>query len=46
MRGAIKHLRELGATPILALVIVNKSERSDIDGVPLRSLIRAQAISA
>lgn len=46
MRGAIKHLRELGATPILALVIVNKSERSDIDGVPLRSLIRAQPISA
>jgi orotate phosphoribosyltransferase len=46
MRAAIKHLRELGATPILALVIVNKNDQSDIDGVPLRSLIRARPISS
>jgi orotate phosphoribosyltransferase len=45
MRMAIQHMRELGATPVAGLVIVNKTDISEIEGVPIRSLIRARPIT-
>lgn len=46
MKAAIGHLREIGATPVLGLVLVNKTEVSEIDSVPVRSLIRARPITS
>ncbi len=37
-------LREAGANPILAVVVVNKTSRDSIDGVPLRALVRARTV--
>ncbi len=44
MRGGIKDVQSLGGTPILAVVVVNKTGHDEIDGVPLRALIRARTI--
>jgi len=44
MRTAMKDLSQLGAKPKLLLGIVNKTEFRDMDGVPLRSLVRARSI--
>ncbi len=44
MRGVIKEVQSLGGTPILAVVLVNKTGNDEIDGVPLRALIRARTI--
>lgn len=44
IRGAITDLREAGAEPVLVVVIVNKSSMNEVDGVPLRGLIRARSI--
>ena len=45
MRKSIKDLKELGANLMLVLIIVNKTDMTDIDQVPLRSLIRARPIA-
>jgi len=45
LRGAIKDIQEVGGTPVLAVVLVNKTGQDDINGVPLRALIRARAIA-
>ena len=45
MKAAMRDMRGSGAKPVLALVIVNKTDKSEVDGVPLRSLIRARPIS-
>ncbi|MBI5001585.1 MAG: orotate phosphoribosyltransferase-like protein [Euryarchaeota archaeon] len=45
MKAAMRDMRNSGAKPVLALVIVNKTDNIEIDGVPLRSLIRARPIS-
>jgi len=45
MKAAMRDMRSSGAKPVLALVIVNKTDNIEIDGVPLRSLIRARPIS-
>ncbi len=37
-------LREAGANPILAVVVVNKTSRDSIEGVPLRALVRARTV--
>jgi orotate phosphoribosyltransferase len=37
-------LREAGANPILAMVVVNKTSKDSIEGVPLRALIRARTV--
>jgi orotate phosphoribosyltransferase len=37
-------LREAGANPILAVVVINKTSRDSIDGVPLRALVRARTV--
>lgn len=44
MKGGMKEVQSLGGTPILAVVVVNKTPKDDLDGVPLRALIRARAI--
>jgi len=45
MKKSIKDLKELGANPMLVLIIVNKTDMTDIDQVPVRSLIRARPIA-
>lgn len=44
MTKAIRDIRNIGGNPVLALTIVNKSDRDEVEGVPLRSLIRARLI--
>lgn len=41
---AIKDVRQAGGEPILIVVIVNKSSRNEIGGVPMRGLIRARSM--
>ncbi len=45
IRGTIKEVQEAGGQAVLAVVVVNKTERDDVDGVPLRALIRARGIA-
>ncbi len=44
VKGAIADIKELGGDPVLTVVIVNKSSLNEVDGVPLRALIRARSI--
>ena len=37
-------LRDAGANPILAIVVVNKTSKDSIEGVPMRALIRARTV--
>lgn len=41
---AIKDVRAAGGDPILMVVIVNKSSQNEVDGVPLRGIIRARSM--
>ncbi|MCJ7517272.1 MAG: orotate phosphoribosyltransferase-like protein [Methanomassiliicoccales archaeon] len=41
---AIKDIREAGGTPVLVVVIVNKSSLNEVGGVPLRGVIRARSM--
>ena len=41
---AIKDVREAGGTPVLVVVLVNKSSLNEIAGIPLRAVIRARSI--
>jgi orotate phosphoribosyltransferase len=45
MRQVLATLREAGATPLLVVVVVNKTSNDNIQGVPLRALIRARSVS-
>jgi orotate phosphoribosyltransferase len=45
IKGAINDIQEAGGTAVLTCVVVNKTGQDDIQGVPLRALIRARAIS-
>jgi len=44
MRGAINDIKDAGGEPVLVLCMVNKSSANDIDGVPLRALVRARSL--
>jgi len=44
MKGAMEDARVSGGTPILAVVLVNKTGQDELDGIPLRALIRARSI--
>jgi len=44
IRGAISDVRDSGGEPVLVLVVVNKSSADDIEGIPLRAIIRARSI--
>ncbi len=41
---AIKDVRAAGGTPVLMLVIINKSSQNEVDDVPLRGIIRARSM--
>ncbi len=45
IRGAIRETQEAGGQVILTVVLVNKTDQDDVDGVPLRALIRARGIA-
>ena len=44
MTRTIKAIRESGGEVGLVVVLVNKTTRNEIDGVPLRGIIRAVAV--
>ena len=44
IKGSITDIKEAGGVPVLTLVVVNKSSLNEIDGVPLRGLIRARSL--
>ncbi len=44
MKSAVSNLKSLGAKPVLILILVNKTDKTEIQGVPVRSLIRARSI--
>ncbi len=44
MAGAIETLEDQGATPVLIQVLVNKTPKDDVNGVPLRALIRTTVV--
>ena len=44
MSKTIESIREAGGEVVLAVVLVNKTTRNEIDDVPLRGLIRAVAV--
>ncbi len=43
-RSAISAVKEEKGEPALCVAILNKKKRNDIDGIPLRALIRARVI--
>jgi orotate phosphoribosyltransferase len=45
MTKTIEDLRGMGANPKLILVIVNKTHLMNIEGVPIRSVVRASTLS-
>ena len=45
MTHTIKDLKSQGAKPKLILTIVNKTDMKKIDGVPVRSLVRARSLA-
>jgi len=44
-RCSIADIKKEGANPVLVIVMVNKTPLYELDGVPLRSLIRARTIA-
>ena len=44
MSQVLSLLREAGANPILVVVVINKTSRDSIEGVPLRALVRARTV--
>jgi orotate phosphoribosyltransferase len=44
MSKTINSIREAGGDVVLAIVLVNKTTRNEIDDVPLRGLVRAVAV--
>ncbi len=44
IKGAITDIKEVGGVPVLTLVVVNKGSLNEIDGVPLRGIVRARSI--
>jgi orotate phosphoribosyltransferase len=45
LKSAIADVHAAGGTPVLAVVLVNKTGHDDLDGTPMRALIRARAIA-
>jgi orotate phosphoribosyltransferase len=44
-RRAIADLKAQGAEPMLMVIIVNKTANTELDGIPIRSLIRARHLA-
>ena len=45
LKAAVADVHAAGGTPALAVGLVNKTGHDDLDGTPLRALIRARAIA-
>ena len=45
LKGAIKAVKEMHGKSVLLIVLVNKTELNELDGVPLRSMIRTRLIT-
>ncbi len=45
LKQALADVHAAGGTPVLSVVLVNKTGHDDLDGTPLRALIRARAIA-
>ncbi len=45
LKATLADVHAAGGTPVLAVVLVNKTGHDDLDGTPLRALIRARAIA-
>jgi len=45
MIKTIEDLKSMGANPKLILIIVNKTQMRDIEGIPIRSVVRASTLS-
>ncbi len=45
LKSTLADVHAAGGTPVLAVVLVNKTGHDDLDGTPLRALIRARAIA-
>jgi len=45
LKGAITDVQDIGGTPVLIVVLVNKTAHDDLLGVPMRALVRARAIA-
>jgi orotate phosphoribosyltransferase len=43
--GAINAVEEAGGKPIMCVVLVNKTEKNEINGIPLRALVRTRLIA-
>jgi len=44
IRGAINDIKDAGGEPVLIICIVNKSNTNDLEGVPMRGVIRARSL--
>jgi orotate phosphoribosyltransferase len=44
MRAAIESLKKSGSNPVLGMVLVNKTKQDEIDGLPIRALVRTIVI--
>jgi orotate phosphoribosyltransferase len=44
LAGAIRSVEEAGGNTVLCIVLVNKTEMNDLNGVPLRALLRTRLI--
>ncbi len=45
IRGTANEIQQAGGKAVLAVVVVNKTDKDDVDGVPLRALVRARGIA-
>ena len=45
-REVIEFIKQEGGEPVLVIVIINKRAENDLDGVPLRALVRARPVGS
>ena len=45
-REVIEFVKQEGGKPVLVMVLINKRAENDLDGVPLRALVRARPVGA
>jgi len=44
MKSAMKKLKEMGSNPVMGIVLVNKTKQDELDGMPIRALVRTIVI--
>ena len=45
-REVIEFVKQEGGEAVLVMVLINKRAENDLDGVPLRALVRARPVGA